>query len=223
MVDNFELIGKHIEQCYGTMSQDDAKDAYFHLQIIKRKKDTGEGSNSVCLRAYQIDADHPLSKYRDDIIALCEYFKARAYINPSPKSKEGTAVEMLKRLADCFRLKDFNHVNRVWNSSAGSVGAMPSHKLWVVDYDYPDGFDAPWEVSDLLNCIENECQPTDKKKCVMRVPTRKGVHLITRPFDLRTFFAKFPGVDVHKNNPTVLYVPAVLDTNTDKDENAERL
>lgn len=222
MVDNFKLIEGHIERYYNTTTKDNASDAYFHLQIIKRKKDTGEGSNSVCLKAYQIDREHPLSKYREDIVALCEYFRARAYINPSPKSKEGTAVEMLKRLADCFRQKDFNHNNRIWNSAAGSIGAMPDCKLWVVDYDNPE-FDAPWEtkMGDLREFIENECQPNDRKKCVMEVPTRNGVHLITHPFDLRTFSAKFPDISVHKNNPTVLYVPSTLNINIENDETRE--
>lgn len=39
------------------------------------------------------------------------------------------------------------------------------------------------------------------------IPTMNGCHLITKPFNLQKFKEKFPKIDVHKNNPTVLYVP----------------
>ena len=42
-------------------------------------------------------------------------------------------------------------------------------------------------------------------KVFMTVPTKSGVHLITWPFDLGQFKAKYPNIDVHKNNPTLLY------------------
>jgi len=37
------------------------------------------------------------------------------------------------------------------------------------------------------------------------VPTKSGVHIITRPFNLKKFKEKYPNVDVHKDNPTILY------------------
>lgn len=59
--------------------------------------------------------------------------------------------------------------------------------------------------------IDRECQPLDKVKYVSCIPTKNGKHLITIPFDLRQFRKIYLKIDVHKNNPTVLYIPKSLD------------
>ena len=47
---------------------------------------------------------------------------------------------------------------------------------------------------------------------VAEFPTKSGVHLITRPFNLKEFHDTFPDVDVHKNSMgTVLYIPDSLE------------
>lgn len=46
---------------------------------------------------------------------------------------------------------------------------------------------------------------------VAEFPTKRGVHLIARPFNLKEFHDTFPDVDVHKNSMgTVLYIPDSL-------------
>ena len=56
-----------------------------------------------------------------------------------------------------------------------------------------------------IEAIINGCRP-DGSKIVTLLPTKSGYHVITRPFDLKAF--KDNGgndIDVHKNNPTLLY------------------
>ena len=208
MIDNFEQINSLITNSTTVLSEKyDVKDIYYHLQIIKRSKDTGEGTNSVCLKDYQIDINHPLGKYKDNIISLCEHFKARAYINPSPKSKEATAVQMLNNLADCFRKRDFQHTNRIWNSAAGQVGAII--KRWVIDCDYSENF-GDRDINNVVNFIDRECQPLGIVKFIDCIPTKNGKHIITTPFDSSHFKEVYPNIDIHKNNPTVLYIPNSL-------------
>jgi hypothetical protein len=206
MIDNFNLI----EKLTGHLSENlDPKDYYYHLQVIKRKKDTGEGANSVCIKAYQIDKDHPMSMYREDIIAFCEKFKARAYINVSPKSKKSTAVQMLNNLADCFRQDNFQHINRIWNSAAGQTGSLK--KCWLVDCDYSPDLKGD-DILSVIDTINLKCQPfANKEKCLCIVPTRNGQHLITQPFNVMEFKKYYPSIDVHKNNPTVLYIPKSIE------------
>lgn len=213
MIDNFDLIEGLISKIFDKNtpiydSSIDMQDVYYHLQIIKRSKDTGEGASSVCLKAYQIDLHHPISKYKDDIINLCERFKARAYINVSPKSKKATAIQMLNNLANCFRQNDYQYLNRIWNSAAGQVGALV--RYWVVDCDFSTDFTTE-DVAEVAKFIDTQCQPLDREKCVTAIPTRNGIHLITTPFDLRAFRESYPDIDVHKNNPTVLYIPKSIE------------
>ena len=37
------------------------------------------------------------------------------------------------------------------------------------------------------------------------VPTKNGIHFICAPFDVASFKEKYPDIDVHKSNPTILY------------------
>jgi hypothetical protein len=39
--------------------------------------------------------------------------------------------------------------------------------------------------------------------CLMLI--KNGVHLITTPFNLQQFKEEYQDIDVHKNNPTLLY------------------
>lgn len=207
MVDNFSKISECIKSVLQEIPNEySSNDVYFHCQIIRRSKDNnGEGSNSRLIKAFQIDSEHPIEHYEEHIKKMCEDENARAYINLSPKSKHQTAVRMLNELADCFQKNDFNYLNRLWNSAAGKVGAI--RKLWVIDVDYEDGRPM-YSPSHLKWYIDNECEPLNgESKIFADIPTKNGMHIITRPFNLQKFKLNFPVIDVHKNNPTVLYVP----------------
>ena len=74
-------------------------------------------------------------------------------------------------------------------------------QAWVVDLD--DCSEVNQEIVSFIGQLE----PIGIDKIVAKIPTKSGFHLITRPFRLDKFKAKFRGIDVHKNNPTVLYIP----------------
>ena len=50
-------------------------------------------------------------------------------------------------------------------------------------------------ISSYINCIKYQYD----------VPTAHGIHLITRAFNRQKFCEHFPKIDVHTNNPTLLY------------------
>jgi len=74
---------------------------------------------------------------------------------------------------------------------------------------------------DIENYIEHECEPFNvshkgsiaiyNSKIYTQIPTKNGYHIITKPFNLKQFKDKYPDIDVHKNNPTILYIPKSLD------------
>ena len=163
--------------------------------------------NVHLISSYKVDITHPLSKYKDEVIDLCEKFRARAYINLSSKSKRATAVQMLNNIADCFRRNNFQYLNRIWNSAAGQVGAID--KKWVIDCDFDEKF-AEEAIPPMAKFINEECMPMGNK-IVAYVRTKNGAHLITRPFDLRKFRGTYPLINIHKNNPTVLYIPKSIE------------
>jgi len=46
-----------------------------------------------------------------------------------------------------------------------------------------------------------------RKPMVKEIPTKNGLHFITRPFNLMKFKEEFPTIDVHKDNCLLLYCP----------------
>lgn len=199
MINNFDLIEPELE-----FTRD--PNSYYHLQIIQRKKDIkGLGSNNILIKAIIIDSEHPLSRFKEDIIGLCEFHKARAYINLAPKLKKDTAVIMLNRLAECFQKNDFNYIKRIWNTAAGQTS--PVVKRWIIDCDWSDEFNQAC-LEHVIKIVNNSMPEGDN--VIAKIPTLNGVHLITKSFDSRLLKSEYPDIDIHKNNPTVLYVPSSL-------------
>jgi len=44
-------------------------------------------------------------------------------------------------------------------------------------------------------------------KLIDIIPSKNGYHVITSPFDVSEFSKSFPNIDIHKDNPTNLYIP----------------
>lgn len=191
MIDNFELIKPLL-----TFPNDDT---YYHLQILRRGKDHPElpAANRM-IKAYFICSLEGLDYVEDEVKKLCEFFGARAYINLSPKSIKKTTMLQLKYLAERAYIGDFKKIWKSWNTCAGEIkGEEPR---WVVDVDSND---IKWNhVMDDIDTLEPYGMDT---KYITNIPTKSGWHIITTPFNLQQFKEKYPDIDVHKNNPTLLY------------------
>ena len=191
MIDNFKLIKSLL-----TFSNDDI---YYHLQILRRGKDHPElpAANRV-IKPYFICSLENLDYVEDEIKKLCEFFGARAYINLAPKSIKKTTMLQLKYLAQRAYEGDFKKIWKSWNTCAGEIkGEEPR---WVVDID--DG-NLKWNyIMDDIDTLEPYSIDT---KYITNIPTKSGWHIITTPFNLQQFKEKYPNIDVHKNNPTLLY------------------
>ena len=74
-----------------------------------------------------------------------------------------------------------------------------SNKKWIIDMDTTEDFQL--RISTILNPIE----PIGNK-VLCKIPTKNGYHLITSPFNVEKFKKLFPEVDIHKDNPTLLYM-----------------
>ena len=191
MIDNFELIKPLLEF--------PNNDIYYHLQILRRGKDHPElpAANRV-IKSYFICSLESLDYVEDEIKKLCEFFGARAYINLAPKSIKKTTMLQLKYLAQRAYEGDFKKIWKSWNTCAGEIKGEESR--WVVDIDDSD---IKWNyVMDDIDTLEPYSMDT---KYISNIPTKSGWHIITTPFNLQQFKEKYPNIDVHKNNPTLLY------------------
>lgn len=198
MIDNFEQVKSLL-----TFPDDDI---YYHLQILRRGKDHPElPSANRMIKAYFICSLEGLDYVEDEIKKLCEFFQARAYINLAPKSIKKTTMLQLKYLAQRAYEGDFKKIWKSWNTCAGEIKGEEAR--WVVDVD-----DVNTDIEKLDECLKH-IQPYDysprdwgvPSKIITKIPTKSGYHLITKPFNLQQFKEKYPDIDVHKNNPTLLY------------------
>lgn len=192
MVDNFELIKGLLVF--------DSDDTFYDLQVIRRGKDHPDmPAANRTITSYYICKTDSLDILKDEIVKLCELFGARAYINLAPRSIRKVSLLQMAFLSQRIYDGDFKKIWKSWSTCTGKAKSIKPR--WVVDIDTKD--------IKLLNVITdeiNELQPQGTK-IVATIPTRSGYHLITTPFRLDTFNANHPDIDVHKNNPTILYIP----------------
>lgn len=198
-INNFDLIADQLSF--------NNRDEFYFLQIIQRKKDKGnEGlhvrSGYRLIRSYYIYSKQELLDLKGRIIELCKNNNARAYISLNVKNAKEVALECIKKYTDLVRNNNAFMGNNVWDSACGSTKARGSQSLWIVDIDDMSILDSVVE-------IVNSCQGHDPRiKCI--VPTVNGCHLITYGFNSLEFREKLNKaglgpIDIHKNNPTLLY------------------
>ena len=212
MVDNFELIKP-------LLSFDKHGDFYF-LQILQRKKDGCNVPNSSdnqrrLVKDYHITSTEKLDSLRDEIIASCNETGARAYIRLNKRNYR--TVSMAFAEETLMKARTNQEFGNTFNEINSVIGRYPEpgkgNKTWIVDIDNTN--DDSKLVKDIKDIIVNYCQPFDVEKIVAVIPTKSGVHLITRPFNQETFYRMFSQfklsneneVSIKKDNPTVLYVP----------------
>ncbi len=181
-----------------------SEDDFYHLQILKRKKEHPElGSNSYVVKTYYVSSIEYLETKFPEIVALCNFHNARACINLNVRSFESLAFQMLKKVTDQIINKDFKSVRKAYESVAGEFGTGRD-KTWIIDIDYDDHITTDY-INEMKSFINSQLPQGDK--ILDTIPTKNGVHLITSPFRLDTFKQAYPNIDVHKNNPTILYIP----------------
>ena len=212
MVDNFELIKP-------LLSFDKHGDFYF-LQILQRKKDGCNVPNSSdnqrrLVKDYHITSTDKLDLLRHEIIASCNETGARAYIRLNKRNYR--TVSMAFAEETLMKARTNQEFGNTFNEINSVIGRYPEpgkgNKTWIVDIDNTN-VDSKI-VKDIKDIIVNYCQPFDVEKIVAVIPTKSGVHLITRPFNQETFYRMFSQiklsneneVDIKKDNPTVLYAP----------------
>jgi len=181
---------------------------FYMLYVFKRKKDQPENERdnhqSVrTIKTYCIESVDHLERRWDEIIQLCEMFKARAYIHVQKQNHFDVSLNMMVALAQ--KIQDGNHNQKgLFDSVVGQIKTQ--EKRWIVDIDTKDE-SVDREVQLFIN---TKCRPFGQK-IIANIRTKNGNHLITERFDVKTFSEKYPDIDIQKKNPTLLYYPDSLD------------
>lgn len=211
MVNNFEIIKPLLKW--------NSNDDYYFLQVIQRKKDAAPGikvngtnNNSRLIKAYYIKSIDHLEFVEPEIIELCKVFNARAGINLNKRSFEKTALQNLKLVTDNLINKNFDKIYKTYSSAAGKY-SHDKNKKWIIDVDKEELI---W-TEQIINAAF-ECEPVGSK-LIRKIPSKSGVHLITKPFNRSQFQDKLElqlreyqmtevfKLDFQTDNPTNLFCP----------------
>jgi len=179
----------------------ESEDDFYYLQILQRKKENSQlGSNSRVIRNYYIKSTQYLLNRYDEIKKLCDVFNARAMIRLNKRSFEKVGFKTMENLAHTMMNKEYSFLNKSYDRACG-LGHNDSEKKWILDIDIIDEkFDR--EVQLFINNII----PAGGK-ILGNFKSKNGHHLITKPFNLQEFSQKYPNIEIHKDNPTNLYLP----------------
>lgn len=199
VIDNFDQIKS-------LMTFGESDNLFMHLQVLRRGKDHPDlpAANKL-IKAWLVRSAEHLESLKDEVVFLCEHYKARAYISCTPKS-----IEKLNRLIMC-KLADNQYTGNTinpWHVFNSACGELPGvEKRWVVDVDTKD--------ASVVEKIKDEIWTLwvaygNMSHCFTSVPTLNGIHLIVPPFNLCEFSKHFPEVEVKKNGLTALYVPQCI-------------
>jgi hypothetical protein len=204
MTNNSEIIRRHL-------SFTDKDDFYF-VQVLKRRKDNPDlGRDMIVINNYYIDSMELYDKLVPQIINICNNENARAYIRLNKRNYKHLSYHMLKRAVELVTSGQYKALKGSFDSVTGEHHNDPN-KTWVVDVDAvdlitPAHLDGKYRYSDIQYEVMKLQAETKKAPLMIIIPTKNGSHLITHPFNLQEFRKKFPTIDVHKDNPTILYCP----------------
>lgn len=205
MIDNLELIKP-------LLTFENEGD-FYQLYVLLRKKDQPEGEKdnhqSVrTIKSYSVTSLEYLDKRHDEIKMLCEMFKARAYIHVAKQNHRNVGMNMITEIVTRIQSGQINQKN-VFDSVVGSLKTQ--EKRWIVDID-TDSI----HIRNMITNIINMVKPTDVgTKIEAVIPTKNGIHLITKRFDVMEFHKQLTErgetvPDIQKKNPTLLYYPNSL-------------
>ena len=183
-------------------------DTYYFLQILKRRKDNPDlGKDMKVIGDYFIYSMDQFNRMEDEIIQTCVAHNARAYFRINKRSSKKTAMQMLKRVTDLIISENYKAVKNAFSSVSGEFHG-DNDKKWIVDIDNVsiDAFNHSKEQIEIRELVYNLQLETGREPMMKFIPTKSGIHIITRPFNLQKFKEKYPEVDVHKDNPTILYI-----------------
>jgi hypothetical protein len=208
MINNIELIKPLLNF--------EKKGDFYMLYVFKRKKDQPEGERdnhqSVrTIKTYCIESIDHLERRYDEIIQMCEMFKARAYIHVQKQNHFDVSLSMMAALAQ--RIQNGNNNQKgLFDSVVGQIKTQ--EKRWIVDIDTTDEKEQQMIITAILDC--NPVVNFVEERIYATIPTKNGMHIITSKFNVMQFFKhiedyKLAPIDLQKKNPTLLYYPESLD------------
>jgi hypothetical protein len=196
-IDNLSLIEPFLKF--------DSEDDFYYLQILQRKKENPQlGSNSRVIKNYYISSLESLTKrYHSEIIPLCDEFNARAMLRLNKRSYRKVAFKAMQNIANSMCNDEYKFIRSSYDRAVGQ-SHNDKNKKWILDID--DHVDRNFLLN-LRKYLMHRDPLDGVDKVLLEIPTKNGIHVITKPFDRRDFGVLYPNIEIHKDNPVNLYIP----------------
>ena len=194
VVDNFDQI-------YDMMIFDDPNTFYW-VQVIGRKKDNPETGVNRVRAEFVIHSIEQLQKLKPELIKLSRDYNARVVFWVNRRDLQELAIPMAKLTLSYIESKQFNALPKVFQRVCGQQHKKGIKILYIVDVDIKN--------ETYLNKVVGIIKECGKVEIEQLIPTVKGFHVICTGFNVELFNMKtdeagLGKIDVHKDNPTLLY------------------
>ena len=186
-------------------------DKYYVIELIRRGKDNPDTpAANYHFRNYYIYSWADLKKFEKEIKEICKLFRLRAYCSVNYKLMSQVSLDTLAECARRIAAHDFKKFYSIFETCSSKYSDR-ANNLWVVDVDEPQ-MGIMESLTDYINSMKSQFD----RNVIFQMPTKSGVHLICKPFNLYDFnnsfhdFAKGIGKDIEipdvkKNHLTLLY------------------
>lgn len=205
MTDNFERYRSFMQ-----LPEEEGGDAYYVIELVRRGKDCPDlPAANYHFKNYYVDTLKKYDSVQEEIRTLCRTLRLRAYVSVNRKSFRQVTMNTIAEMSRRAALDDFRRPYAVFESCSGKF-VDKDDKHWVVDVDDFVGYNTQKHCETIRNFINN-CQPYGDKIDLM-LPTKSGMRLITKPFDINAFngcmgvFTDWiPRPEIKKNHLTLLF------------------
>ena len=177
---------------------------FFFVQVMQRNKENNNvRSGGYVIKDYHFFDKETFLAKKEEITTLCKAFDARAYFWINPRNCKQVQYEIIKEALEAIELE----THKLFKCVSKAIGRKRCNRYkskWILDFDTKD-----WSLINKYLEIVYKCRP-DGIKVNTFIKTINGIHVITDPFDLGQFkqelaIAKLDNIDIHKDNPTILY------------------
>lgn len=193
MLDNSQLVLPFVPKT-------DDGDTFIYTEMLDRGQRKGNNGRRLLKTFYHRSQEEFLEQL-PTIKHLCDLGQVRACTRLAPRSWKKVGKEFVRLVVETGLTENWVGMKTLYNRACGI--ASPISKRWLWDVDV---------VSPATMALENRLR--ECAAWIATIPSKKGLHYITVPFDIRQLGLVMvasghvmENVQLHKDNPTNLYIP----------------
>lgn len=194
----------------------DDGDSFIYTEMLDRGKKKGNNGHRLVKTFYHRSVEEFWEQW-PSIKRLCDLSLVRACTRLAPRSWKRVGCEFTRMVVEASLSDNWVGMKSLYNRACGIAG--PNKKLWLWDVDKITDVSAAFG-----KWLQQHSNPRGIDKApllVATIPSKKGVHYISHPFEVARVTLSVPGVQhnrlgvdfeahdisLHKDNPTNLYIP----------------